>query len=218
MTYVISTALSGLTVALIIAYQNYFMSVPVLAAILILFLIFIAVFLLSLPIIALLNNLVERVFFKNHSGYRYQLSNFNTKIRHILVLDDVATETLSTVTGATNARIAGLILYNKKTGNYENSYLHTNEVIDDSGNYFEKISLAPDSTIINWISKQDFPLIIRLLDSIDEVKELPQKRKTCYCILKRNIFSSQSRGKLVGILVLSEIKIHVLFHFVILTS
>ncbi|NLT27837.1 MAG: diguanylate cyclase [Dehalococcoidales bacterium] len=208
LTYaVISTALSGLTVALIIAYQNYFMSVPVLAAILILFLIFIAVFLLSLPIIALLNNLVERVFFKNHSGYRYQLSNFNTKIRHILVLDDVATETLSTVTGATNARIAGLILYNKKTGNYENSYLHTNEVINDSGNYFEKISLAPDSTIINWISKQDFPLIIRLLDSIDELKELPQREKDMLLHSKAEyLFPLKSRGKLVGILVLSEIK------------
>jgi len=180
-----------------------FYSIVLFAAFLVLLLV-----LLARPLWDVIQEWVDRIFYRETYDYRQTLLSFSSKMGNILNLNELASEMLPAVTKALHVTQAKLLFQNMSSGDFIAQFAYP-EVEGESGDEFR---LNADNPIAAWLVKENVPLSLEQIDSIPEFKGLWEaEREQLTASNLRLLCPIKSRGRLVGILALGKKRSYALY-------
>lgn len=153
------------------------------------------------PLSNLVENNIDRLFYRRNYDSRKALLSFNDKMGNILDLDELAKELLPSVTGTLHISRSELLFQDNKSGDFKVHYAHPKQDKEPE----DELSLNPDNPVIAWLDKRNSPLYIEQIDNIAELKGLWQTEKEQ---LEKSglgaFYPFKSRDKLIGVLALGK--------------
>ncbi len=151
------------------------------------------------PMREAIQRIVDRTFFGESYDYRQMVLSFAQRMGSILDLGELAEAMLRPLTKAVRASQASLLLSN----NDEFISQFAERLVE--GEQIRSIKLAKDSSIINWLSREDKPFSRELIDLSPEFKGLSDaERESLDASGIGLLFPIKSKGNLIGILALSK--------------
>ncbi|GAI46478.1 unnamed protein product, partial [marine sediment metagenome] len=178
-------------------------TIVLLAAFLVLLLV-----LLARPLRYIIQEWVDRFFYRETYKHRQMLLGFSSKMGNILNLNELASEMLPAVTKALHVTQAKLLFQNMSSGDFVAQFTYP-EVEGESGNEFR---LNADNPIAAWLVKENTPLSLEQIDSIPEFKGLWESEREQLTASNWGLLCPiKSRGRLVGILALGKKRSHTLY-------
>ncbi len=157
--------------------------------------------LLARPLRHLIQELVDRFFYRGTYEYRQTLLTFSSKMGNIINLNELASEMLPAVTKALNITQAKLLFEDINSGDFTTQFTYP-EAEDESGN---ELSFNVENPIVAWLEKEAAPLDLKQIDSIPELKGLWQAEKESLATFNLEILCPiKSGGGLIGILALGR--------------
>jgi diguanylate cyclase (GGDEF)-like protein len=200
LTYlVIIACLVGVYGAAVFIARNFLINQPMFLPIILASALTLLVVLLARPLRHFVQELIDRIFYRETYQYRQSLLNFSKKMGNIINLDELASAMLPAVTKALNITQAKLLFEDVNSGDFTTQFTYPAEEEDSN----EKLSFSVDNPIIAWLEKESEPLDMGKVDSIPQLKGLWQTEKEnladmgILCPIK-------SEGRLIGILALGK--------------
>ncbi len=157
-------------------------------------------FAMTRPLRKMLEEVVDRLFYRNTYDYRQALAQFGLKMGGNLNLDELAKELLPMLANAINISKSYLLLRDRESGDLKSLYYYpsTEEQMDE-----ERIVFDPDSPIVTWLDKHDEHLSLEKIDQLPEFKALwLDEREQLDRLGIRILFPVKSRERLVAVLAL----------------
>jgi len=147
-----------------------------------------------------IEELVDRLFYRNTFDYRQSLADFGNKMGGNLNLEELASELLPMLTNAINVNTGYLILGNNSNGEFRSEFSYPKK---DNSKNDEVISFDPDSPVVNWFAKNKGHLSLDKIDRLPEFKALwKDEREQLDKKGIKMIFPVKSRDKMVAIIAL----------------
>lgn len=157
--------------------------------------------LLAGPFRHLIQQLIDRIFYRETYKYRQSLLTFSKKMGNIINLDEVASEMLPAVTKALNITQAKLLFEDVNSGDFTTQFIYPEEE-DESG---KELKFNVDNPIIAWLEKESEPLDLGKIDNLPKLKGLWQEEKENLVKLDLEILCPiLAGGRLIGILALGK--------------
>ncbi len=159
--------------------------------------------LVARPLRQVIQESIDRLFYRETYAYRQALLSFSSRVGSIINLTELADEMLPTIGKA--LRITQVkLLFQQNGGGYfatQFSYPKTDAKSAD------ELSFSLDNPIVAWLEKESSPLDLKQIDSIPQLKALWQtdREKLSQSELEM-LHPIKSRGKLIGILALGKKK------------
>ena len=153
------------------------------------------------PFVGVVQQRVDRLFYRQTYDDRQTLLGFRGKMGNILNLDELAKEMLPAMTKALHITQTRLLFQDNDTGDFNVRYAHPK----DKEGAGDGLSFTADSPVIAWLDKTGQPLYPEQIDNIPELKGLWQEEKEQ--LMKADLgflYPLKSRGKLIGIVALGE--------------
>jgi diguanylate cyclase (GGDEF)-like protein len=198
LTYlVVVGCLVGVCTVAVFVGQNFLINQPTFLPIMLASALMLLIVLLARPLRRGVQELIDRVFYRDTYQYRRALLTFSQKMGNIINLEELASEMLPAVTKALNIAQAKLLFEDVNSGDFTTQFSYP-EVEDKSD---ESLRLNVDNPIIAWLEKETEPLDLGKIDSIPKLKGLWQTEKEnladmgILCPIKTG-------GRLIGILAL----------------
>jgi len=164
--------------------------------------------LLARPLRHVIQEWVDRLFYRETYDYRQMLLSFRSKMGNIINLNELASEMLPVVTKALHATHAKLLFQNMTSGDFIAQFTYP-EVEGESGDEFR---FNADNPITAWLVKENTPLSLEQIDSIPEFKGLWEAEREQLTASNLGLLCPiKSRGRLVGILALGKKKSNTLY-------
>jgi len=160
-----------------------------------------ALVLLFRPLRHLIQELVDRFFYRETYEYRQTLLTFSSKMGNIINLNELASEMLPAVTKALDITHAKLLFEDINTGDVTTQFTYP----EAEGESNAEFSLNVDNPIVAWLEKEGRPLDLKQTESIPELKGLWQTEKEGLTASDLEILCPiKSGGRLIGILALGK--------------
>jgi diguanylate cyclase (GGDEF)-like protein len=193
--------IAALYIAGLLITFKYYPSLPAYTILLIAVLLTILLAIISFSLRRPIQELVDRLFYRETYDHRQTLIGFTNKMGNILNLEQLTTEMLQTLSKA--IRISQAILLFEDPGSslftVRCVYPETN---DKLSNIF---SLSFDSPVVMWLQKESQILTMKQIDTAPQFKALWESEKESLHNSQMELFCPlKSHGKLVGILGLSK--------------
>ena len=155
------------------------------------------------PLRRIIQEGIDRLFYRQTYNYRRALLGFSSKMGNILNLAELAKEMLPTMTKALNISQTSLLLQDSESGNFSVQFTFPGAK-SEPGN---ELSFSADSPIISWLDKKGTPIYPEWIDNIPELKGLWQEEREQLAASGLGLlFPLKSRDKLIGILALGKKK------------
>ena len=157
--------------------------------------------LVSLPLRHPIQELVDRVFYRETYDHRQTLLSFTSKMGNILNLDQLTSEMLQTLSKA--IRISRAVLLFEDPG----SSIFTVQCVypETKDKIVNEFKLSFDSPVVMWLQKESQVLTLKQIETGPQFKALWETEKTSLNDSHLELFCPlKSHGKLVGILGLSK--------------
>jgi diguanylate cyclase (GGDEF)-like protein/putative nucleotidyltransferase with HDIG domain len=151
------------------------------------------------PLRATVQKLVDRVFYGERYDYRQMVLNFAREMSNVLDLDELAEAMLQSITRAVRASQASLLLH--REDDFSSHY--AKRLVE--GEPVMPVKLSEDSPIVNWLKREEGPLLRDLIDVAPEFKALWEVERNALVALDIEVLCPiKSKGSLIGILALSK--------------
>jgi len=193
--------LSGIYIGSIFLWQALFPTYPFYSIILFATAIALLLVILARPLRYIIQEWVDRLFYRETYEYRQMVLNFSDKMGNILNLGELAKEMLPAMTKALNITQANLLLQDIGSGDFTIQFTYPKAKSELSN----KLRFNVDNPIVAWLEKEASPLHLKQINSIPEFKGLWQiERKNLVTSDLELLCPIKSRGKLIGILALGK--------------
>jgi len=193
--------LGGIYIGSILLWQALFPTYPFYSIILFATAIALLLVILARPLRYIIQEWVDRLFYRETYEYRQMVLNFSSKMGNILNLDELAKEMLPAMTKALNITQANLLLQDIGSGDFAIQFTYPKAKSELSN----KLRFNVDNPIVAWLEKEASPLHLKQINSIPEFKGLWQiERKNLVTSDLELLCPIKSRGKLIGILALGK--------------
>jgi diguanylate cyclase (GGDEF)-like protein/putative nucleotidyltransferase with HDIG domain len=153
----------------------------------------------------LLRNIEDWVYRSFHWGtykYRQALIDFSDRMSHIINLDELADEMLTTMTKALHLTQASLLFQDYTSGDFTTKFAYPKiegEELDNT------IKFSLDNPIVSWLNKKGEPLSLESVDNIPELKGLWEPEKEQVAVSSLGLLCPiKSRDRLIGIIALGK--------------
>ena len=157
--------------------------------------------LMARPLRHVLQDAVDRFFYRGTYAHRRALLSFSSKMGGILNLDELAKEMLPAMTRALNITQASLLLEDIGSGDFTVYFAHPKAKSELS----DELRFSADNPIVVWLEKETSPLALKQIDNIPEFKALWQVEKEKLAISHLELLCPiKSRGRLIGILAMDR--------------
>jgi diguanylate cyclase (GGDEF)-like protein/putative nucleotidyltransferase with HDIG domain len=157
--------------------------------------------LISLPLRRPVQELVDRIFYRETYDHRQTLLSFTSKMGNILNLDQLTTEMLQTLSKAIRISHAVLLFEDPGSSLFTVRFVYP-ENKDKSANDF---NLSFDSPVVIWLQKESQVLTMKQIETMPQFKALWEvERESLHNSHLELLCPLKSHGKLVGILGLSK--------------
>ncbi len=151
------------------------------------------------PLRHFLQNLIDRLFYRQTYDYRKMLLSFAGEASNVLDLDELAESILESIVSAVHIEQAALMLPRGSGGDYVTRFLRRGNPDTPS----VRFRLAQDSPIVDWLGSEGKALRREQVDVIPQLKGLWESEKTALDEVGLSLLCPvRSRGKLIGILAL----------------
>jgi diguanylate cyclase (GGDEF)-like protein len=151
------------------------------------------------PLLHILQKAIDRIFYRQTYIYRQALQGFSIKMGHILDMNELSRELLSTLCNALETSFAVLFLEKGESGDFSSQFRFP------AAQEKQKSILNADSPIVAWLDRNDQPLQPQELDRFPEMQGLWQSERTDIVDSGVQIlFPVKSRGRLVCVLALGK--------------
>ena len=154
--------------------------------------------LMARPLRYVIQEWVDRIFYRGTYVYRQTLLSFRSKMGYILNLDALASEMLPAITKALRVTQAKLLFQNMSSGDFIAQFTYP-EVEGD------EFKFNADNPIAAWLVKEDTPISLEQLDSIPELKGLWEAEREQLTASNIGLLCPiKNPDRLVGILALGK--------------
>ena len=180
---------------------KFYPQMPFYSVLLIALLLTILLALISLPLRRPVQELVDRIFYRETYDHRQTLLSFTSKMGNILNLDQLTTEMLQTLSKAIRISHAVLLFEDPGSSLFTVRFVYP-ESKDKSANDF---NLSFDSPVVIWLQKESQVLTMKQIQTMPQFKALWEvERESLHNSHLELLCPLKSHGKLVGILGLSK--------------
>ncbi len=156
---------------------------------------------LARPIIHYIQELIDRLFYRETYEHRQTLLSFSNKMGNILNLNELASEMLPAVTKALGITRAELLFEDINSGDFTTQFTYPEKKEEAS----EELKFNVDNPIVAWLEKEASPLDLKQLDNTPELKGLWQAERESLAGFNLELLCPiKSRGGLIGILALGK--------------
>ncbi|MFH1662729.1 MAG: diguanylate cyclase, partial [Chloroflexota bacterium] len=199
--FILAVFIIGITALFITLGFKYFADQPMIFIILVSTLFVFLITMTSRPLTGMIEENIDRLFYRKNYDSRRALLGFKDKMGNILDLDELAKELLPSITGTLHVSRSELLFQDNKSGDFKVHYAYPKQDKEPE----DKLSLNPDNPVIAWLDKRNSPLYIEQIDNIAELKGLWQTEKKQ---LEKSglgaFYPFKSRDKLIGVLALGK--------------
>jgi diguanylate cyclase (GGDEF)-like protein len=156
--------------------------------------------LLARPLRYVIQEWVDRIFYRGTYAYRQTLLSFRSKMGYKLNLDELASEMLPAITNALRVTQARLLFQDTNSSDFTTQFTYP----ETEGDEFR---FNADNPIASWMVKENTPIGVEHLDSIPELKGLWEAEREQLTSSNIGLLCPiRSRDRLVGILALGKKK------------
>jgi len=156
--------------------------------------------LLARPLRYVIQEWVDRIFYRGTYAYRQTLLSFRSKMGYKLNLDELASEMLPAITNALRVTQARLLFQDTNSSDFTTQFTYP-EIEGD------EFRFNADNPIASWMVKENTPIGVEHLDSIPELKGLWEAEREQLTSSNIGLLCPiRSRDRLVGILALGKKK------------
>jgi hypothetical protein len=153
----------------------------------------------SLPLWVPIQELVDRMFYRQTYAYRQILLRFSARMGNILALDQLSLEMVVVISKAFRISQTRLLLRDSISGDFVTRYKYPTAVDD-----LDKEPHLPGNGLITvWLQKESQPLNVRQIASIQKFSETGSGKSGVLANLDF-LFPLKSHGKLVAILAIGK--------------
>ena len=157
--------------------------------------------LLARPLRYVIQETVDRFFYRETYDYRQALLRFNIRMGNIINLTELADEMLPTISKALRIPQAKLLFEDISSGDFTTQFAYP-KVKDKSS---DELRFNVDNPIVAWLEKETSPLDLKQIDGVPQFKGLWQiERGKLIASNLELLCPIKSRGKLIGILALGR--------------
>jgi diguanylate cyclase (GGDEF)-like protein/putative nucleotidyltransferase with HDIG domain len=160
------------------------------------------------PLLNRIENGIDRFVYRKTYQYRRALFGFSRRMRHIINLNELASEMLTIVTKALHLTQAKLLFQDFNSGDFTVQFSYPklkNEATDE-------ITFSVDNPIVTWLNRENEPLNLQPIDNMPEFKGLWEAEKQQITASNLGLLCPiKSQDRLVGILALGEKETRVLY-------
>ncbi|MCL0037099.1 diguanylate cyclase [Dehalococcoidia bacterium] len=157
--------------------------------------------LLARPLRHVIEERLDRFFYRGTQEYRLTLLSFSSKMSNILSLDELANEMLSAMTKGIGITHAELLLQDTSSGDFITQFTYP----EVDGGSSDELRFKADTPIVTWLEKEGSPLRPEQIDSIPELKGFWQSERERITTSNPGLLCPiKSRGRLIGILALGK--------------
>ncbi|MFC1874082.1 histidine kinase [Chloroflexota bacterium] len=144
---------------------------------------------------------IDRIFFRETYDYRQMLLHFSDKVSNVLDLDELAQSILDPVVNGMHVRKAALLFPEIGSGDFTTKYSRQK----NGDGPIAKLKFNSDNPIVTWLATEGKALSHNLIDIMPQFKGLWEIERTALNVLDIELLCPiRSKGKLIGILALSE--------------
>jgi diguanylate cyclase (GGDEF)-like protein/putative nucleotidyltransferase with HDIG domain len=206
--FILISALIGVYIGMVLIGYRFLPDQPLYTVLLLASGLALLLALLARPLRHVIQEWVDRFFYRETYDYRQTLLSFRSKMGNILNLNELASEMLPAVTKAIHATHAKLLFQNMTSGDFITQFTYP-ELEDESGDEFR---FNADNPIAAWLVKEDTPLSLEQIDSFPEFKGLWQAEREQLTASNLGMLCPiKSQGRLVGILALGKKKSNTIY-------
>ena len=192
--------LGGIYAATIFLGQNVFPGQPTYITVLFAALLIILITLLARPLRQVVQEGIDRLFYRDTYSYRQALIDFSVKAGSIIDLTELANEMLPTVSKAIRISQAQL-MFQQGGGSFTTQFSYPSAERKEE----DKLAFTTDSAIVSVLQKESDPIDLKQIDSVPQLKGLweADRDKLATSGLEF-LYPIKSRGRLIGILTLGK--------------
>ena len=144
---------------------------------------------------------IDRVFYRQTYDYRQTLLHFSDKVSNVLDLGELAQSILEPVVNTVHVKQAVLLFPESGSGNFRTRF--SQQVNGD--NTLARLMLNNDNPVVTWLAAEGKALRKKNINILPQFKGMQEAEKTALDSLGVELLCPiRSKGKLVGILVLSS--------------
>ncbi len=208
-------AYSILVIALVVIYvgsifigQKLFPTQPIYSVVGFATLIVLALAILARPLRYVIQEQVDRFFYRKTYDYRQTLLSFSIKMGSIIDLSELADEMLPTISKALRITQVKLLFEDIDSGEFATKFAHP----EAEGESSDELRFNIDNPIITWLVKEARPLSLEQIGSNPQFKGLWQTEREKLATSNVELLCPiKSRGKLIGILALGRKQSNILY-------
>jgi diguanylate cyclase (GGDEF)-like protein/putative nucleotidyltransferase with HDIG domain len=180
---------------------KYYPQLPLFAILLIAVFLTILLALITLPLRRPIQEMVDRIFYRETYDHRQTLLSFTNKMGNILNLDQLATEMLQSLAKAIRISQAALLFEDPGSSIFSVRYIYP----ETKDKVHTEFNLSFDSPVVTWLQKESQILTLKQIETSPQFKALWEAEKESLHNSHLEVFYPlKSHGKLVGILGLSK--------------
>jgi len=155
------------------------------------------------PLRNVIQERIERLFYKETYDYRHMLLTFANKMSYVLNMQELAEGMLTLIIKAIHTKEASLFLPDSKSGDFVPRFS-----LPAQGGWSSRMNLVKDSPIVTWLSKEGRPLNREQVDIIPQFKSLWEKEREQLRESEIELFFPiKNKDNLIGILAIGP-KLH----------
>ena len=193
--------LSGIYIGFILLGQRLLPTQPIYSIVLFATVVAFLLALLARPLRHIIQEGIDRLFFRGTYDYRQTLLRFSSRMGNILNLNELANEMLPAITKALHITQAKLLFQDTASDDFATHFTYPKV----EGELSDELRFKADNPIVVWLDKKGSPLHPEQIDVIPEFKGLWEAEKEQLAIFNVGLlFPIKSRGKLIGILALGN--------------
>ncbi len=195
-------ALTILYVGLVLLGSRFFPDQPTYTVILFATLLALVITILASPLRFVIQESVDRFFYKDTYESRQMLIRFSSRMGNIINLNELADALLPTIVKALRIKQAKLLLEDITSNDFTAQFAVPKPKLDDND---EPMRMGIDSPVLAWLRKESRVLDLKQLDNIPQFKGLWQSEKTALTKSDLELLCPiKSHGKLIGVLALGK--------------
>ena len=180
---------------------RYYPQLPLFVILLIALFLTILVALMSLPLRRPIQELVDRIFYRETYVHRQTLLSFTNKMGNILNLDQLATEMLQSLAKAIRISRAVLLFEDPGSSLFTMRYVYP----ETTDKIHTEFNLSFDSPVVTWLQKESQILTLKQIETSTQFRALWEtERESLHNSHLEVFYPLKSHGKMVGILGLSK--------------
>ena len=193
--------LNGIYVGSILAVHRFFPAQPLYIILIPASGLAVLLALFARPLRHLIEEWVDRFFFRGTYDYRQTLLRFNSRMGNILNLNELANEMLPAITKALHIIQTKLLLQNTTSDDFTTHFTYPKV----EGELSNELRFSVDNPIVVWLDKKGSPLYAEQIAVKPEFKGLWKTEEEQLAIFNLGLlFPIKSRGRLIGILALGK--------------